>query len=232
MTTLRIFSGGAPKEIFLQLTPRFEQKTGHKVEYVFAVMSALRDKVAAGDKADVLVMPTNILDDYQKSGVVQGQGRAILGLVSVNAVVRSGAPKPDLSTPDKVKQSILNSRAIVHATPGATPSGTHMGKLIEQFGIADAIKGKIIHRPALEGGVQLVASGEAEIGFYPKSEVVNTSGLSLVGPLPDEIQLTTIYGAAVTAGSAHADASRAFIAFMTDQAHRAAWAHAGFDPPR
>lgn len=232
MATLRIFSGGAPKEIFLQLTPQFEQTFGHKVEYVFAVMSALRDKVAAGDKADVLVMPTNILDDYQKNGVVQAQGRAILGLVSVNAVVRTGAPKPDLSTPDKVKQSILNSRTIVHATPGATPSGTHMGKLIEQLGIADAMKGKIIHRPALEGGVQLVASGEAEIGFYPKSEVINTEGLSLVGPLPAAIQLTTIYGAAVTTTGSSASAGCAFIAFMTDPAHRAAWAHAGFDPPR
>ena len=130
-------------------------------------------------------------------------------------MVRTGAPKPDLSTPEKVKQSILNSRAIVHATPGATPSGTHMGKLIEQLGIADAMKGKIIHRPALEGGVQLVASGEAEIGFYPKSEVVNTDGLSVVGPLPAAIQLTTIYGAAVTASSTNADAGRAFIAFMT-----------------
>ena len=231
MATLRIFSGGAPKEIFLQLTPQFEQKFGHKVEYDFAVMSALRNKIAAGEKADVLVMPTNILDDYQKNGVVKGPGRAILGLVSVNAVVRTGAPKPDLSTPDKVKQSILNSRAIVHATPGATPSGTHMGKLIEQFGIADAMKGKIIHRPALEGGVQLVESGEAEIGFYPKSEVVNTQGLDVAGPLPAAIQLTTIYGAAVTAASASADAARAFIAFMTEQSHRPAWLHAGFDPP-
>jgi molybdate transport system substrate-binding protein len=231
MATLRIFSGGAPKEIFLQLTPQFEQKSGHKVEYVFAVMSALRDKVAAGDKADVLVMPTNILDDFQKNGVVQAQGRAILGLVSVNAVVRTGAPKPDLSTPDKVKQAILSSRAIVHATPGATPSGTHMGKLIEQLGIADAMKGKIIHRPALEGGVQVVASGEAEVGFYPKSEVVNTDGLTVVGPLPAAIQLTTIYGAAVTAGGLSPEAGRAFIAFMTEPAHRAAWAHAGFDPP-
>jgi molybdate transport system substrate-binding protein len=94
------------------------------------------------------------------------------------------------------------------------------------------MKSKIIHRPALEGGVQLVAGGEAEIGFYPKSEVVNTDGLSVVGPLPAAIQLTTIYGAAVAAGSANADAGRAFIAFMTDPAHRAAWAHAGFDPPR
>lgn len=231
MATIRIMSGGAPKEIFLQLTPQFERKSGHKVEFVFAVMSALRDKIAAGEKADVLVMPTNILDAYQKTGIVQAEARAILGLVSINAVVRTGGPKPDLSTPDSVKQAILKSRAITHATPGATPSGTHMGKLIEQMGIAAAMKDKIIHRPALEGGVQLVASGEAEIGFYPKSEVINTDGLTVVGPLPAAIQLTTIYGAAVTAPSGAPDAAAGFISFMTDPAHRAAWAHAGFDPP-
>jgi molybdate transport system substrate-binding protein len=232
MTAIKVMSGGAPKEIFLQLTPQFELQSGHKIEYVFAVMSTLRDKLAGGEKADVLVMPTNILDGYQKEGAIKAQGRAILGLVSINAVIRTGAPKPDLSTPDKVKQAILNSRAITHATPGATPSGTHMGKLIEQIGIADAMKGKIIHRPALEGGVQLVASGEAEIGFYPKSEVVNTAGLTVVGPLPAAIQLTTIYGAAVTSASATPDASAAFIAFMSNPAHRAAWMQAGFDPPR
>ena len=69
MATIRIMSGGAPKEIFLQLTPQFERQSGHKVDYVFAVMSALRDKLAAGEKADVLVMPTNILDGYQKDNV-------------------------------------------------------------------------------------------------------------------------------------------------------------------
>ena len=227
---IKVLSGGAPKEIFLKLTPQFEGQTGHKVEFVFAVMSTLRERFAAGEKADVLVMPTNILDGYQKDGQVRPQGRAVLGLVSVNAVVRAGAPKLDLSTPDKVKQAILNSRAITHATPGATPSGTHMGKLVEQLGIADAMKGRIIHRPALEGGVQLVASGEAEIGFYPKSEVM-TDALTIVGPLPSDIQLTTIYGAAVTTKSPATEAAETFIAFMSDGKHRAAWTQAGFDPP-
>jgi molybdate transport system substrate-binding protein len=194
-------------------------------------MSALRERVAAGEAADVLVMPTNILDEYQRSGIVRTQGRAILGLVSVNAVVRTGAPIPDLSSVDAVKRTMLASRAIVFATPGATPSGTHMGKLVEQLGIADAMKGKIIHRPALEGGVQLVASGEAEIGFYPKSEVINIEGLTLAGPLPADIQLTTIYGAAVTSASGAPDAAVAFIAFMRDPAHRGVWTRGGFDAP-
>jgi molybdate transport system substrate-binding protein len=231
MATLRIFSGGAPQDIFKKLTPEFERQSGHKVEFVFAVMSALRDKVAAGDPADVLVMPTNILDGYEKEGVVRPQGRAVLGLVSINAVVRAGAAKLDLSTPDKVKQAMLAAGAITHATPGETPSGTHMGKLIETLGIAEAMKGKVIHRSALRGGIELVASGEAEIGFFPKSEVLDPR-LNLAGPLPPAIQLTTIYGAAVTAKSAAPDAGAAFIAFMTDQKHRAVWSEGGFDPPR
>jgi molybdate transport system substrate-binding protein len=231
MATLRIFSGGAPQDIFKKLTPEFERQSGHKVEFVFAVMSALRDKVAAGDPADVLVMPTNILDGYEKDGVVRPQGRAVLGLVSINAVVRAGAAKRDLSTPDKVKQAMLAARAITHATPGETPSGTHMGKLVETLGIAEAMKGKVIHRSALRGGIELVASGEAEIGFFPKSEVLDPR-LNLAGPLPPAIQLTTIYGAAATAKSAAPEAGAAFIAFMTDQKHRAVWSEGGFDPPR
>jgi molybdate transport system substrate-binding protein len=231
MATIKILSGGAPKEVFVKLTPAFEKHSGHKIDFTFAVLAALRDKLAAGEKADALVMPTNILDSYQASGEVRAAHRAVLGLVSVNAVVRTGAPLPDLSTADSVKQAMLASRAIAFATPGQTPSGTHMGKVLERLGIAEAMQGKVMHRPALEGGVQLVASGEAEIGFYPKSEVINIDGLTLAGPLPAEIQLTTIYGAAVTATTSVADAAAAFIAFVTDPAHRAVWAHAGFDPP-
>lgn len=231
MAAIKVMSGGAPKEVFGELTPAFEKQSGHRVAYSFAVMSALRDRLAGGEAADVLVMPTNILDAYEKSGVVRSDGRGVLGLVSVNAVVRAGAPKPDLATVEAVTQALLKARAVVFATPGATPSGTHMGKLMETLGIADAMKGKTIHRPALEGGVELVASGEAELGFWPKSEVITAKGLALAGPLPDAIQLTTIYGAAVTAASVAPDAGKAFIGFMCDPAHRAVWDRLGFDKP-
>jgi molybdate transport system substrate-binding protein len=231
MATIKVMSGGAPKEVFGVLTPVFEKQSGHTVSYSFAVMSALRDRLAAGEAADVLVMPTNVLDGYETSGVVRHAGRGVLGLVPVNAVIRTGTPKPDLSSVAAVKQTLLKARSVVFPTPGATPSGTHMGKLVETLGLAEAMKGKIIHRPALEGGVQVVASGEAEIGFYPKSEVINTDGLTLAGPLPADIQLTTVYGAAVATASATPDAAAAFIAFMCDEAHRAAWAHGGFDAP-
>lgn len=231
MATIKVLSGGAPKEVFLQLAPAFEKVTGHKMDFTFAVLSVLRDKIAAGENADVLVQPTYILDDNVTSGVALAAHRAVLGLVGINAVVRTGAAAPDLSTPEAVKQAMLNSRAVALATPGATPSGTHMAKVIDQLGIAEAMKDKVIHRPALQGGVQLVASGEADLGFYPKSEVINIDGLTLAGPLPAAIQLTTIYGAAVATTSASPDAAAAFIAFVTDAKNRPVWARAGFDPP-
>ena len=122
MATLRIMSGGAPKEIFLQLTTQFEGQSGHKVDYVFAVMSALRDRLAAGEKADVLVMPTNILDGYQKDKIARAEGRAVLGLVSINAVVRNGAAKPDLSTPEKVANRWPTSTRSTPSSRSSTPT--------------------------------------------------------------------------------------------------------------
>ena len=92
MAALRILSGGAPQEVFKQLTPQLERETGHKADYVFAVISALRERWQPAKPADVLVMPTNILDGYQKDGVVRSEGRAVLGLVSINAVVRAAQP--------------------------------------------------------------------------------------------------------------------------------------------
>jgi molybdate transport system substrate-binding protein len=231
MAGIRVYSGGAPKPVFSALNAAFERQSGHRVEYVFAVISTLRERIAKGDVADVLVMPANLLDAYEKDGVVKKDGRVVLGLVPINAVVREGTPKPDLSSADKVRDTILSSRAVVHATPGATPSGTHMGNLIDSFGGAAAMAGKLLHRPALEGGVELVKSGEAEIGFYPKSEVMNIEGLVVVGPLPADIQLTTVYGAAVSAASSAADAAAAFIAFMNSPSNSSIWTKGGFDLP-
>jgi molybdate transport system substrate-binding protein len=230
MSDILVFSGGAPKIIFNELTPEFESEHGHKVAYVFAVTKALDDRLAA-EKPDALVLPVDVLDGYQKRGLVRADHRGVLGLLGIAAVVKKGAPLPDLSSVEKTRAAMLASRKLAMATPGVTPSGTHMGKVLEQLGIADAVKSRLIHRPALEGGVELVESGEAELGFYPKSEVIGFAGLSIAGPLPAEIQLTTIYGAAVTTLGGSPDAAAAFIGFMTDPRHRAPWSAGGFDPP-
>jgi molybdate transport system substrate-binding protein len=102
---------------------------------------------------------------------------------------------------------------------------------MELLGIADAMAKKVIHKPALDGGVQLVAGGEADIGIYPASEVAHVKGLTIVGPLPAGIDLNIVYGGAALADSAAPDAAAAFVKFMAAPENRSAWKDAGFDPP-
>jgi molybdate transport system substrate-binding protein len=231
-TEIRVMSGGAPKEVFAQLTPKFEQQTGNKVVFVYDVLTALREKIAAGEKADVLVMPVPMLDGYVNDGKLRANSESTFGTVGISVVVKEGASQPDISTKEKFREAMLSARSIVHATPGKTPSGTHMGKVMEQLGIVDAVAKKIVHRPALEGGVQLVAEGKADIGIYPASEIANVKGVAVVGPLPAGIDLNIVYGGAAMADSAAGEAAAAFVKFMAAAENRTVWKHAGFDPPR
>lgn len=228
MTTIRIFSGGAPKEVFNTLLPDFKRQTGHDVAFTFAVTKAVDDRLRAGETPDVLVLPTSVLDGYQKDGIARAEDRAVFGVVSINVVVRKGAPTPDISTTEKVKRMLLASRSIALAAPGLTPSGIHLAKIFDRLGLTEALKDKLVHRAALQGGVELVANGEVELGLYPKSEVVTFDSLTVVGPLPPDIQLNTIYGAAVTTTTAAPEAGAAFIAFMSAPDKRQVWTDGGF----
>ncbi len=227
-TEIRVFSGGAPKEVFMALTPKFEQQTGHKVTFVYEVITGLRERIAKGEKADVFIMPVPVLDGYAKDGKLGA--RATFGSMGLDVVVPEGKPKPDISTKDKFKAAMLAARSVVHATPGKTPSGTHMGKLWDDLGIAGEMAKKVVHKPALEGGVEMVAKGEVDIGIYPASEVLDIKGVSVVGMLPGDTNLVIVYGGAATAGSP--DAAAQFVKFMAAPENRAAWQHGGFEPPR
>jgi molybdate transport system substrate-binding protein len=229
-SAIHVMSGGAPKEVFALVTPKFERQTGHRVRFTYAVITALREKLAAGEKADVLVLPAPVLDGLAGDGKVRADGRATFGTVGLSVVVKEGARRPDISSKEKFRDAMLAARAVVHATPGQTPSGTHMGKVMEQLGIADAMARKVIHKPALDGGVQLVAAGEADIGIYPASEVASVEGLTVAGSLPPGLDLEIVYGAAVSADSAAPGAAAAFVTFMAAPENRSAWKDAGFEP--
>src|SRR6516225_2925189 len=228
---IHVMSGGAPKEVFALLAPKFEQQTGNKVRFTYAVITELRGKLGAGATADVLVLPTPVLDSLANDGKVRADSRTTFGTVSVSVVVKEGAPRPDISSKKKFRDAMLAARSVVHATPGKTPSGTHMGKVMEQLGIADAMAKKVILKPALDGGVQLVTAGQVEIGIYPASEVAGVEGLIVIGPLPAEINLEIVYGAAVTTDSAAPNAASAFVKFMAAPENRAVWQEGGFEPP-
>lgn len=227
---IRVMSGGAPQEALAVLVPQFEKAAGHKLIFTFAVISALQQKLAAGEKTDAVLLPVPAIDKLIQEGKLKAEGRGVLGGLGITVIVREGAAKPDISTPDAFRATMLAARSVVHSST-ATPSGVHLKRIIEELGIAEAMKDKTTLRPALDGGAALVASGEAELGMYPTSEVIHVKGVSLVGPLPGKLQLNTIYGAAVAADNAAPDPAIAFIRFLTDPANRKVWKDAGFDPP-
>lgn len=231
MTDINVLSGGAPKEALLVLTPEFERRTGHRIKYTYAVISEIQKKLAAGETPDMVFMPVPALDALIKTGVLKAP-RAVLGGVGIGVIVREGTPYPDISTPESFRSALVNARAIVHANPTATPSGAHLAKVTKQLGLDTELQQKLTYSNALDGGVQRITTGEADIGIYPVSEVIAVKGIALVGLLPPALQSLIVYGAGVLAGSASSGPAEAFISFLTDRAHRAIWTQAGFEPPQ
>lgn len=228
---IRVMSGGAPREGFSLLVPQFERQTGHKVTLIFAVPSVVREKLKAGEPADVLVMVQPDIDAAIKDGKVRPDTRAAFGTYGLSIVVQEGKPKPDVSTREKFREAMIAARSVAHSPPVQTPSGTYVHKMLEQLGLADIMAKKVIHRSLLSGGAQSVVSGEAEIGVYATSEVMKVKGLTVVGPLPEGLQPNIVYMLGVTTDSAAADAAGAFVKFISAPDNRKSWTEVGFGPP-
>jgi molybdate transport system substrate-binding protein len=226
---ISVMSGGAPKEALAILIPQFEKLTGHRVRVTYAVIAALQQKLAAGESPDMVLLPTSAIADLAKAGKLKNEGSAPFGTIRIVAIARDGAPRPDISTPEAFRSALLGASSIVYSPP-TTPSGAHMARLVERLGIADAIKEKITYRAALDGGVQVVATGAAEIGIYQSSEVVHVKGVAEIGPLPDALQLKLIYAGAVTATNPSPEAALSFIQFLAQPENKRVWQEAGFDP--
>jgi molybdate transport system substrate-binding protein len=171
-----------------------------------------------------------VLEGLQKAGTLTG--RWDLGRVGVGVVVREGAARPDLSTPEAFKQALLSARSIALTDPavGGT-AGIYVAGLIERLGLADALKAKTLLQRNGFYVAQAVASGEAEIGMTQMSEIVAVKGAAVAGPLPPPLQVVTTYSVSVFSASKAKDMARAFIQRLTDEALADHWNAAGFEPP-
>jgi len=227
---INVMSGGAPKEVLAVLTPQFEQATGHRLHFTYIVISAMQQKLAAGEKPDMVLMPVPAIEARVKDGSLRADAWARLGTVRVAMIMRAGAAKPDISSREAFKKAMLEAKSVVHSNPAATPSGGHLAKVWEQLGIAEAMKPKLKFSNALDGGVAALAKGEAEIGLYPLSEVISEKGITVVGLIPDAVQLNTVYGAAVLTANAAPEPAAAFVRFLADPSNAPHWKEAGFEP--
>jgi molybdate transport system substrate-binding protein len=229
--TITSIAGGAPKPVFDRLGPKFEARTGIKLNALYDTMSGIAARVTAREALDVLVMPVPLIDAYVKDGTVLASGRATLANIGLGVGVKTGSPLPDISTPDALRRALVSALTVVHAPPTATPSGGQSDKIIKQLGIASVMAGRVVHKAGVAGGVAMIANGDADLGIFPKSEMVNVDGVTLLGSLPGDLQLNIVYGAGVTAGSPVTAEAAAFIQFLIEPESRAVWNACGFDPP-
>lgn len=210
-SALRGISSMATRQVLAELTSAYTARSGQAVaiESVGGVDAAKR--VQAGEAFDVVILASDAIDKLIAAGHLL-PGRVDLVKSGVAACVREGAAVPDLTSEAAVKAAVLAADKISYSTG---PSGVALQKLFERWGIADAVAGKTVQAPPGVPVASLVAKGEVALGFQQLSELLNVAGITIAGPLPAAIQITTVFSAGIGANTPRADAVRALLAFMT-----------------
>jgi molybdate transport system substrate-binding protein len=227
---IKVLSAGAMKAMVSELGAEFTRETGHTLAMTSGTVGQLRDRLLAGEAADVVVMSDSAIDQLIGQGHLVRGSRIDIARTGIGVAVRDGAPKPDIATPEAFRQALLSAKSIAYVDPasGAT-SGIYFASLLQRLGIADAVKGKTVLRQGGGYVAELVARGEAELAVHQISEIVPVKGATLVGPLPRELQKVTVYSAALPTRAAATEPAKAFVEFMARPAFKTRLAAAGLD---
>jgi molybdate transport system substrate-binding protein len=226
---IKVLTTGAFKQVVVALIPEFEKATGHKVVLDNGTVGQLQKRVDGGEAFDVLVLSPKGIDDYIHGGKIVAGTNANLAKVGVGVMVKDGAPKPGIGSVEAFKQALLNAKSVGYIDPASGgSSGIYVAGLLDKLGIAEQIKPKA---KLQKGGhvSDLVKAGEAEIGIHQISEIVGQAGVTLVGPLPKEIQNYTTYAAGVSSAAKQTEAAAAFIKVLTGPAAAAVLKSVGME---
>jgi molybdate transport system substrate-binding protein len=229
---VRVMISGGLTAAYKALVPEFERATGHKVLTAYGpsmgtTANAIPVRLERGEPADVLIMVGYALDDLAKQGKAIPDSRVELVKSPIGIAVKSGAPKPDISTADAVKRALLAAKTIAYSD---SASGVYVStEMFDKLGIKEEMKDKARKIPATPVG-EIVAHGEAEIGFQQISELKPVEGIDIVGPLPDALQKITVFSAGIATVSKEKDAAKALIKFLASPAARPEIVKSGMDP--
>lgn len=211
---LKVLSAIALQPVLGDLGPKFERATGHTLVITFAPLGGIVKLVQAGDSGDVVVIPQSGIEHLAKDGKVVSGTETVLASAGSGVAVRKGAPRPDISTPEALKRTLLAAKSISYSDPaGGGASGIHFAKVLDRLGIASEMKSRTIFPKSGFPG-DPVANGEAEIGVGTLQGLIAIAGIEIVGPLPGDLQDTLVFVAAIMASAKQTEAGKAFIDFM------------------
>ena len=209
---INVIGSPGTREPYTLLVPGFERATGHKVMTTWGGVNAVAKRVADGEVADVVMLPAPQIDDLIRLGKLVAETRVNVATSGVGVAIRAGAPKIDASSSDGIRKALLAARTIAYS---AGPSGVHVERLIARWGLTDELKAKIVPPiPNVPIG-EVVARGDAEIGFQQVSELLPVNGIDYLGPLPADIQEVTVFSAAVHKAAGPTEAARALLKYLT-----------------
>jgi molybdate transport system substrate-binding protein len=229
---IRVMISGGLSAAYEVLVPEFERVTGHKVltargPSMGTTVNAIPVRLERGEPADVLIMVGYALKDLADKGKVMPGSSVDLVKSPIGIAVKSGALRPDISTADAVKRALLAAKTIAYSD---SASGVYVStEMFQKLGIADEMKDKARKIPATPVA-EIVAHGDAEIGFQQISELKAVAGVDIVGPLPDELQRITVFSAGIATVSKEPEAGRALIKYLASPAAREAIIKSGMDP--
>jgi molybdate transport system substrate-binding protein len=227
---LKVLTSVALTSVLDELKPSFEKATGHKLNISYDLIATHRKRISDGETADVIILSRAAMEDLQKQGKFSAGELVNVAGTPVSVAARAGAPKPDISTVEALKQTLLNARSIVYADPAkGGASGVYFASVLGRLGIADQMKPKTILVPGAQAA-DVVAKGEAELGVAQGSEIVPVPGAQLVGPLPGELASMTMFTGAIGAGSTSAEAAKEFIVFLRGAEAASRFNAKGFEP--
>jgi molybdate transport system substrate-binding protein len=209
---IKVFASNALKTALEELAPQFEKATEHKLTFNFNAAAMLKAEIEKGAAFDLAILGGPAADDLIKQGKLVASTRTEIARSVAGLAVKKGAPKPDISTTEAFKRALIDAKSICYVEQGAT--GIYLKGLLERLGIAEQLKAKTKLLSPSNPAAHAVANGEAEIGMTQISEILPYAGAELVGPLPAEIGLYSVYPAAVGAGAKEPDAANALIKFL------------------
>ena len=210
---IRVLSSVALKSVIEALAPEFTRATKHTITPVFGIAAAIKTSIEGGEPFDVAVLTPAMLDDLAAKGIVASTPRPVVARAGLGLMIKAGAPKPDVSSVDALKRTLLAARAITYVPTGA--SGVLFLATLDKLGISDAVKAKA--KPAATGDEvnANITGGAADLAVLPVSEILPVRGAELGGVFPASMQSYIVMAAGVGTRTTRAAAARAFVAFLT-----------------
>jgi molybdate transport system substrate-binding protein len=224
---IRVLNANALTMALRALAAEHTKQTGTQVTFISGSPGQIQQKVDAGEKFDLLIMPTPALAELDTAGKLAAGTRIALVRVGIGIAIREGAAKPDITTPDALRKTLLAQQKITYSdskTGGL--SGINAQKVLQNLGITDEIKSKLLPHSDGQG---LIAKGEADLGLYNVSEIPRAKGVVLLGPVPAAVQAYITYDAGVPASSASPSAAMDFLKFIASPAAAPSWLAAGLE---